>query len=207
MLRARGSIIACLVFSTGCSDRAPVRVVASSDTIVVNTNDWTPLGIRVLGADGQAIDNVSVSYAAFPDSMIQVTSNGLFSCHEDGVANVLATVGDLHAMVPIRCHLARQFGPVGWMELVAGGPPAALTLAAYDREGRVIDPIHVQLLVTDTSIIRVRDGMVFGLKKGVASIGVQSLAKHGGVLVQVVEPTSADSVDTVSAIRRPPKAQ
>ena len=61
-------------------------------------------------------------------------------------------------------------------------------LAAYDRDGHLIQGVRVPLIITDTSVIQLRDGMVYGLKPGSATIWTQSFGRQGGMGFVVTAP-------------------
>lgn len=181
--------------ASACADNVPARIQAPQDTVILNSTMWTPLDLRVLNQEGRVIERASVSYTHTSPPRLQVDRNGNVNCEEDGSYVIVVSAGAAAARLPIRCHLARRFGGPGIVCLVADGPPVPLGIEAYDGQSRLMQQPRLRLVVDDTTIIRLQDGMVYGLKAGVARVGTQSSGREGGTmfLVQASQPTT-DSI-------------
>ncbi len=181
----------CLIV-TGCANRAPARIALRADTLVVNTNQWTPLGITVLDARGRTVRQPPVRFALTPESLLALRGDGSISCNDDGRASVHVSVDSLRAAVAVVCHLARRFSAPVPVELVAGGPPVPFVMTGYDRDGKPIEPLRVELVTRDTTVVRLRGGLVYGLKPGATAIEAKSLGHSGGMVFWVRAPGTTD---------------
>ena len=179
-----------LGFGVACAHPRATRVLVPADPLVVNTNQWTPLGVQVLDAGGHLVLARGMRMVAAPGALLDVRPNGSISCRDDGVATVVVTLDSLRASMTVRCHLVRRFGPPVVEALVAGGPPTPFVLVGYDRNGQVIQPLHIELVTGDTTVVRLRDGLVYGLKPGATGIGAKSLGHEGGMVLFVRAPES-----------------
>jgi hypothetical protein len=115
------------------------------------------------------------------------------NCQDDGIGLIVAHLDSLRATRPIRCHLARQFTGSYGVHLTAGGPPAPFTVTALDAQGRLIPEPQFRLILTDTTTIALRDGLVFGLRPGVAAIRIRSSGREGGHVYFVEPAVTGDS--------------
>jgi hypothetical protein len=184
----RSALLVVALGANACADNIPARIELPADTLILNSTMWAPLNVRVLNRKGGVIEHASVSYTNTAPPRLQVDRNGAVNCEEDGTYVIVVTAGRAVASLPIRCHLARRFDGSGIQSLIAGGPPVPFGLAAYDRQGHLIQHVRLPLIITDTTIIQLRDGMVYGLKPGSAMIWTQSLGHHGGMEFLVVAP-------------------
>ena len=60
----------------------------------------------------------------------------------------------VRAAVAVVCHLVRRFSAPVQAELVAGGPPVSFVMTGYDRDGTPIEPLRVELMTRDTTVVR-----------------------------------------------------
>jgi hypothetical protein len=186
-IRSVASMVGTLIASA-CADTLPARIQVPRDTLILNSTMWTPLDVRVLNREGAVIEHASVSYTHTAPPRLQVDRNGAVNCEEDGTYVIVVSAGTAAARLPIRCHLARRFGDSGIQSLIAGGQPVPFGLSAYDEQGHLIQHVRLPLIITDTTTIQLRDGMVYGLKPGRATIWTQSFGREGGMGFEVTAP-------------------
>ncbi|MGH7668943.1 MAG: hypothetical protein ACRENQ_05560 [Gemmatimonadaceae bacterium] len=194
-------VVASGVAITACADHTPARIAFRTDSLVVNTNQWTPLDMRVLDRGGRVVETPKVHLDVDPDTLLRIRSDGSISCRDDGVASVNATVATARGRMVVQCHLVRHFSPPVARGLIASGPPVPFVMTGYDRDGRPIEPLHVELVTRDTTVVRLRGGLVYGLKPGATDITAKSLAESGGMVFFVRAPMCRDST-----LRRGPAA-
>lgn len=187
---------------TACTMSRPARIEVPRDTVTVNSTLYTPIGIHVLDEQGAALPDTLLHYAVADTAIVGMGTHDLVNCHVDGTTVVTARAGDLTADVVIRCRLVRRFGMPQFVELVAGGPPAPLDIVALDSDGNVMSNIRLQATISDSTVIALRNGSVYGLKPGYASVGVASWGREGGEMFIVKAPT--DSADSATAVKSAP---
>jgi len=180
--------LALLACAGACADATPARIDGPADTIVVNSSEWTPIGIQVLDRRGGRIARPTVTYHAAPESLFRVSTTGAVGCMHDGTGAITIRAGTVDRRFPIRCELVHSFGPMAIFELIAGGSPAPLVLQAYDARGKPMARARLQLRISDTTVIALRDGMIHGLRPGAAGISAWSRGKSGGAVVWVKPP-------------------
>ncbi|HET9685496.1 MAG TPA: hypothetical protein VFP15_15430 [Gemmatimonadaceae bacterium] len=194
------ALFACAITSAGCRETRPARIEVPSDTVTVNSTLFTPVGIRVLDEHGETLPDTLIHYAVADTSILGMGSHDLVNCHDDGTTVITATSGDISARVVIRCRVVRRFGAPQIVELVAGGPPASLDIVALDSVGNVMSPVRLQATISDSTVIALRNGEVYGLKPGYASIDVGSWGRTGGAMFFVKAPKdTSDSLARGSA--------
>lgn len=191
--------LALIASASACTEAAPARIEGPADTIVVNSSEWTPIGIQVLDRRGVRIARPSVTYHAAPESLFRVSTAGAVGCMQDGTGAITIRAGTVDRRFPIRCELVHSFGPTAVVELIAGGSPAPLVLQAYDAHGQPMARARLQLRISDTTVIALRDGMIHGLKPGAAGISAWSRGQSGGAAVWVKpRPLPRDSTTGTS---------
>ncbi|HEY7235566.1 MAG TPA: hypothetical protein VH539_15535 [Gemmatimonadaceae bacterium] len=134
-----------------------------------------------------------VTYTSLTPQLLAVAPNGTVNCQDDGVAVIEIAAVPAHARVPIRCLLVRRFGRPNMVRLIAGGPPVPLDIEAYDGRDNPMPSVRLQLTIDDTTIIALRNGLVYGLRAGAASIRVRSFHREGGQVFFVYSPSDRDS--------------
>lgn len=181
-----------------CSDHRAARIVVPAETLTVNTTVWTDLGVRVVTRDGGPAREPMTFQSA--DTALLTARAGAVSCHDDGTTDVRIATSGLQATVQVRCHLVRRFGPPRTVLLTVGDPPVPFEIEAYDGAGRLMRGARLRVTVRDTAIIRMRDGMVTGLRPGGASIGAHSSGRSGGTIYWVRgAPSDVESL----SVRKP----
>jgi hypothetical protein len=171
---------ASILILSACTNRAPVRLVIPTDTLVINSTDWTPLGVQLLDARGEAVvPQTPIRFRAVEAPPLSIGRDGAINCQDDGVGRIIIEVDTLRAERPIRCHIARRFGPPEVLRLIAGGPPIRFHVEAYDKDGRLIANPWLYVTVRDTTILRFENGLVYGLRPGASDVSVRSAGKGG----------------------------
>jgi hypothetical protein len=158
------------------------------DTAVVNSNEWTAVDIPIVNRHGAVIIPQHVVYKSMTPGILAVSTNGAVNCKEDGIGVITVLADTAQAQVPVHCRLVHYFGPPLIVGLVAGGPPTALSVAAYDADSALIPAVRLRLTIEDSTIIALRDGMVYGLRPGGTGVRVQSLGHVGGEVFFVAAP-------------------
>jgi len=191
--------LALLACAGACADAAPARIDGPADTIVVNSSEWTPIGIHVLDRRGVRIARPTVTYHAAPESLLRVSTAGAVGCMQDGTGAITIRAGTVDRRFPIRCELVHSFGPTAVLELIAGESPVPLVIQPYDAHGQPMARARLQLRISDTTVIALRDGMIHGLKAGTAGISAWSRGKAGGAVVWVKPPPRSDDSTTCTS--------
>jgi len=169
-----------ILISAACTGHAAMRLIVPTDTLVINSTDWTPLGVQLLDARGQAsVPRTSIRFRAIDAPPLSIDRDGAINCRDDGVGRIVVEVDTLRAERPIRCHLARRFGAPEVLRLIVGGPPTLFHVEAYDKDGRLIANPWLHVTVRDTTILRFENGLVYGLRPGASDIGVRSFGREG----------------------------
>jgi hypothetical protein len=177
MRRRSGALIVALGL-VACSREQTVRLDVPSDTLVINTTLWTAIPGRAVSSDG-SVANASVTYSS-DDTVLLATRGNAAACHDNGVTNIrLRTIRD-EARIVVHCRLVRHFGPPQVVELIAGGPGVPLAITTYDADGNEMNGISLPVTVRDTSVIKLRNGMVYGIRPGATGITTGSSGKTGG---------------------------
>jgi hypothetical protein len=180
-----------------------VRLVLPTDTLVINSTDWTPLGSQLLDARGHAVvPRTSIRFRAVDAPPLSISRDGAINCQEDGVGRIIVEVDTLRAERPIRCHIARRFAVPDLVRLIAGGPPTRFAVEAYDKDGRLIVNPWFRVIVGDTTILRFENGLVYGLRPGGSEIRVRSAGREGGQVFFVEADERQDTVARRAAVAR-----
>ncbi|HEX5970963.1 MAG TPA: hypothetical protein VFY85_03495 [Gemmatimonadaceae bacterium] len=183
------------ILTSACGETPPARIEVPSDTVTVNSTLWTPVGIRVLDEHGKSLPDTLIHYAVEDTSLLSMSVPGLVNCHDDGTSAVTASAATVTARLVVRCRLVRRFGLPQFVELVAGGPAVPLEIVALDDSGNAMPDVRLQVTISDSTVIALRNGEVHGLKPGFARIEVGSSGRTGGEMFLV--RAAKDSTDTV----------
>lgn len=81
-----------------CRGSEPARIAVPSDTAVINSTEWTPIGVRVLDVRGRAFTG-DVAYTSLNPHMLQTAPNGAVNCWEDGLGAISVAAGAVRARV------------------------------------------------------------------------------------------------------------
>lgn len=182
-------LLTIVVLLGACTDSTPARIAVPGDTLVINTLQWTPFSKSVLNKAGREIRGALVTYRSVPDSLLEFARDGSVLCRGDGAGALTLTADTAHAELPVRCRIVRRFSRPNASKLIVGGPPVPLGIQAYDAEGSRLDPVRLRLVISDTAIIKLVNGLVYGLRPGASSIGAHSGLAHG-VQIFFVDPAA-----------------
>lgn len=171
---------------SGCGSSTPARILVASDTAVINTSVWIPLGIRIVNDRGADVPHARFTIRSDNDRIV-VGSGDNINCRDDTDGTLTITAGSARRLIQVRCVLVHRFGPAVEQTLVAGGPPVPFVLAAYDRHGALIRQARLPVEVSNPAVAELKDGLVYPRAAGIATMHTESLGKWGGVIYDVAQ--------------------
>lgn len=186
----RAVLIPLLVANVGCFDRTPVRIAAASDTVTVNTTMLEPIEARVVNRKGAVIRGAAIEYSSTaPDSILTVRDGRAIQCRNDGLAPVTLTSGRITSIVTVRCEIIERLEAEPFVCMRLGDPPVPMSVTALDKTGHVVSTPRIYLY-TDSSFLKVKDGMVSPLKAGDGDLWFTNGRRRAITLVRVLDTAS-----------------
>ncbi|MDB4917041.1 MAG: hypothetical protein JWM95_4685 [Gemmatimonadetes bacterium] len=159
---------------TACGRRDAMRIQFAADTLEINTRIPAAAGVTGLDDRGQPVTNTMLAYSVSPAAIMKVSNDGMITCSRTGRGHLVVTSGTTMARAPVWCHLIKRFGVPAFVQLVLGGKPQPVQITAYDDSGNFMPHVRAPMLITDTSVVRFTDGMLTGLKIGMARVAFDS---------------------------------
>ncbi|HEX3867150.1 MAG TPA: hypothetical protein VHV78_10365 [Gemmatimonadaceae bacterium] len=170
----------------GCTAR-PVRLVAgASDTVVVNNRLAVPLPVYGVDARGHRLTLSGMQYRVLSGDRIALTRDGLVTCDRRAAAVVRVDRGALTKTFSLLCRPIRAIG-VGRVWLVLGADSAELEPHAFGMDGTPEALIAGIATVRDSTIAYLRDGRLYGRKRGTTYVDVDAGECAGSASIEVDE--------------------
>ena len=189
---------ALLLLSLGACARTPERLrLGSSDTVVVNSREPVALPVHAFDRDGRELRVRRTRFTKLTgDDRVRISDDGVVTCLGRGDAQISVTSGARSVRGMVRCEPIRGFRYMPGVELVAGGPPQRLAVAAVGIDGAPVTAIAGRMSVRDTTVVRLADGSVFARARGETFVDVEAgdcaTAIHVDVLERVATPDTLE---------------
>lgn len=181
-----------LLLLAACGDRAPGRLTgAFGDTLVVNAPDPIRLAVRSVDAEGHAARVRDAYWQAVGDAPFTLSADGTVHCTRAGDGAVDVSRGAARARLTVRCRPIVGVRPLVFDPLVVGGPPAAFALQAVGPDRALVTDIAARAAVLDTTVVVLRDGLLYPRGRGVTRIDVALEHCVTDYRVEVVERVAA----------------
>ncbi|MEO8945228.1 MAG: permease prefix domain 2-containing transporter [Gemmatimonadaceae bacterium] len=149
-----------LVFALPADTEIPTRLFAgTSDTVIVNSQTWEQLPVRVLDSAGRNLKVTGVRYRQISGAPLRMSAAGLVKCEQRGDALVRATLGALSKDFMLRCRPIDHF--VRWtgaLSLVVGDPAQQLPVKAVGVDGTPETILAGTAIVGDSDVVSL-DGL------------------------------------------------
>lgn len=175
----------------------PVRLAigtseGTSDTVVLNHQRPTGLGIRALDSRGRVVPGAPVQYARVRGPALPVdATTGAVTCARAGDLIVRATLGQLAKDVLVRCRPVEHVRIPGPVQFILGdavwSQPRPLPVEAYSRQGERIALIAGSAQVADGGIATLRGLTLHPRKRGITVAGVQVGDRSAGIGVHIYQ--------------------
>ena len=180
---------ALLVLSLGACAGTPKRLrLGSSDTVVVNSRQPEAIPVHAFDRDGRELRVQRKRFAKLTgDDRVRISDDGVVTCLGRGDAQLSVTSGARSARGVVRCQPIRGFRYTPGMELVAGGPPQPLAVAAVGIDGAPVTAIAGRMSVRDTTVVRLANGDVFPRARGGTFVDVEAGDCETAIHVEVLE--------------------
>ena len=176
-----------VVAGVACSHSTPSRIVASSDTVVVNTTMLEPVEAHVLNRKGAVIHGAPIDYTTTAsDSILAVRDGRAVQCRNDGAAPVTLSSGGIKSTVIVRCEIIEKLEAEPFVCMRLGGPAVPLSVTGMDKNGNPIPAPRVYLR-TDSSFVRVMNGLVYPLKAGDGDLWYTNGRRRAFTLIRVLD--------------------
>ncbi len=178
----------------GCSDSAPAKIeyTAPPGTIVDST--FMRLGAAVVNAKGKPVRGESVTYAAVPAGVLEVSANGEMRCSKAGDATLVLTGGGLTVDVPLKCRIPTEIQVPVELELVLRNKPAPLQPKVLGEGGRLMKDVPVEITSSDPAVVAVEGGKLKPVAVGRARVKAAVGTIASVVPVQVVDRVVSESL-------------
>ena len=188
--RSRRCLLA-LGLSACATDNSPARIQFTQDTTIINTRLASDVAMRVLDKRGHDVEKARVGYVVAPDSLLWVMQNGKVGCLKNGVGTVTVSSGTISALTNVRCELIASLGPK-WsfnvVRLIVGDPGVPIPADPRGEEGKPMERARFPITVSDSTVVQLKDGLLFGLTMGSSWIGLTAGGRADvGVWAEVYE--------------------
>lgn len=200
----RTRLVVLAIALSACGDRTPARIDVAERELTINTTFARALGARLVNAKGEVLSRPRLSYSTTPSSTLAVTHGDSVTCLKSGTASVSISGGGKSTTVAVWCRLVKSFGWPEGVGLYVGGKSQPLAFAAYDEYGRLISNLRLPVIVRDTTVARLVDGLIEPRAVGRTSIDMHAGPDiRGSVPVWVADleyerPFSLDAGGTLS---------
>lgn len=171
----------------------PARIVAGSEMegIVINNVRPVQLPVRVLNAAGRELKAGGVRFQWKAGVPIAVSPTGEVTCTQHGDAKMEASLGQIAAVLDVRCRPVREIQTSAWISLVAGEPARDLPFRVIGTDGSFVTELRGEARVTDSSVATLVGATIRPRAVGEAEVFVQVGDRNARFRVLVHEPVRA----------------
>ena len=173
--------------------QVPARLDAERDTVIINGPRAVLLPVRLVDTAGVTMPIEAWSLDLRGDSAVHLKA-GKLVCRGRGDARVSITVGSLTTGIMVHCRPVAAFGFPPPLELALGGPPAPVRINALTDASDPETLLEFALRVADSSVIAIRDGLVYPVAVGRATVVVDLGGISTAVTAQVYEAIANDTL-------------
>ena len=170
----------------------PARLVIDSryvsDGLIVNSTRPVKISMKVVDANGHALDSTGVRYGWVSGMPVPVTSRGVLTCTRAGDAIVRASLGALTTSVRLHCRPLQDVRVPGMMNLVAGGPAQDVPFEAIGLDGRLVTLLAGRIGIGDSTIASIRGQQIRGRAAGSTNLTMTFGDRGAYMSVQVYAP-------------------
>jgi hypothetical protein len=185
------------LFASACSDRAQTRIAVTSDTLIINGPRPVTIPAHVVRSDGRTVSNARLTYSSNSE-IVRLSPDGHVACTPAGNGVVVLSHRTARTPVVVLCRPISSFGLSGGIApLWVGGPPVAITMAAFDSAGNPVSPLRGTVQIRDDSIARIINGRVYALARGQTRVDMDFAGVATSLPITVVERAVHDSVHLV----------
>lgn len=163
------ALVATLVFMLSCADRKPAEIRIAELPLILNRS-LAPIEVTVVNRKGAAIDGVSLSYAAIPPGIVEVSGGGSLRCLKTGDAHVDVAAGELSARVEVKCRIPTEVAMPDVREVILGAKPVALKAQAMTEGSRPMPDVPVTLTSSDPAVLKIENNAASGVTVGTALV-------------------------------------
>lgn len=189
-----GILGACGVVVLACSGSVPERIDFKEPPPVIVNSTFMRLGASVVNARGKPVRGVTVTYAAVPEGILEVSPKGELRCMKAGDAILVMTGGGLTADVPLKCRIPTEIQMPAEMELLLGSKPALLKPVVLGEGGKVLKDVPVEIASSNPEVVAVEGRKVKPLMVGRARLKATVEAIAAVTPVQVVEKLVSETL-------------
>lgn len=200
LMRNLGALtLVSLLALMGCEDDTtdpkltgePARVMITPGEVVIPyLGETAQLSATVMDEDYSIIEGASVEWSSSADSIATVNATGLVTGHGEGIAEIMATSGDVSGrtevmVVDLKAPAEAVITPAEVLFHTIG-ETVQLSIVVYDREDVVVPDPQVVWTSSDEDVAVVDEyGLVEAVGLGAASIMGEYRDAMGGALVTV----------------------
>ncbi len=164
------------VTTTACDREAPRLLTFDRDTLVLYGPVLTPVPVNVVDATGAVRSAWGRVTTTSAESILSL-HDGRMSCRRPGFSEVTVVVGDASQRLMVECTAAKQVHALPDFVMDLRDPPRSLSTTALLHSGGIDSLRPVDVIVSDTHVVKVRNGEVIPYSVGRATVTIN----YGGV--------------------------
>ncbi len=158
-----------------------------------------PLDAKVVDRSGSVIRGAAITYSsAASDSVLTIRDGRAVQCRNDGVSPVVLSSGGIKSTVMVHCDIIENITAEAFVCTRLGDAPIPLSVAATDRNGNAISNPRIYV-TTDSSFLRVKDGLITPLKAGDGDIDFTNGRRRAVTLVRVLDTAKVSAARVIHA--------
>lgn len=189
---------------------APVRldpgIGNTLDGVIVNNLHPVQLPIRALDKRGNAVNTDSVRFTFASGMPVNISTDGVITCHARGDTKVRATLGSISTILDVRCRPVMELTAINWVNFIEGDTAArSLPFVALGLDARPVMQLRGSLRVFDNDVAQVEGSTVRAKHAGQTPIVVRVGEREARMIVVVhaIVPSFDSLRDDQREVARP----